>query len=113
MANPDSLAWLLEMFGYAALGVATWLVAAGFGGGRWGTAVRLLLRGNGVLSVAGAIFTASIENFVFSMPALVAFFSWNALILVAFGLIAFGRETPPVGGRPPDPSPGAYAHAPS
>lgn len=38
MVNPESFAWSLEMFGYAAMRVATWLLAPAFGGSRRGGA---------------------------------------------------------------------------
>jgi hypothetical protein len=88
MANPASFAWFLEMFGYAALGVATWSVAAGFGGSRRGHLIRILLIGNGVVSIAGAACTAAIDRFVFTTAGLVAFGAWNALILLCYVLIA-------------------------
>lgn len=88
MANPSSFAWFLEMFGYAALGLATWLVAPGFRGGPRATAIRCLLVANGVVSVAGAACTALFDQWVFSTAGLLSFMIWNALILVCFGLIA-------------------------
>src|SRR5512140_987420 len=71
MANPTSLAWFLEMFGYAALGMATWLVAPLFEGGGRARIVRTLLQANGFLSVAGAVCTAVYERWVFSAAGLV------------------------------------------
>jgi hypothetical protein len=92
MAHPSSLAWFLEMFGYGALGVAMWLVADGFGGSRRGTSVRWLLRADAITSVAGAVFTALADRWVFSRSGFASFAVWNALILVCFGLIALSDD---------------------
>ena len=88
MANPSSFAWFLEMFGYAAMGVATWLVAPGFRGTRRADAIRYLLVGNGVLSIIGAACTALFDRWVFSTAGLISFAAWNLLIAVCYALIA-------------------------
>lgn len=88
MANPGSFAWFLEMFGYAAMGVATWLVAPGFGGSRRALAIRWMLIGNGVLSIIGAMCTAAFDRWVFSPSGLVSFAGWNILVVVCFLFIA-------------------------
>lgn len=92
MANPSSFAWFLEMFGYAAMGVATWLVAAGFRGSRRADAIRYLLMGNGLFSIIGAACTALYDRWVFSPAGLVSFAGWNLLIAVCFLLIAVSPE---------------------
>ena len=88
MANPSSFAWFLEMFGYAAMGVATWLVAPSFRGSRRADTIRHLLVGNGVLSIIGALCTALFDRWVFSTAGLIAFGTWNLLIAGCYGLIA-------------------------
>ena len=88
MANPASFAWFLETFGYAAMGVATWLVAPAFGGGPRANAVRHLLVANGVLSIIGAACTAAFDRWVFSTAGLVSFAAWNVLVVGCFSLIA-------------------------
>ena len=88
MANPSSFAWFLEMFGYAAMGVATWLVAPGFRGSCRANVIRYLLIGNGLLSVIGAACTALINRWVFSTAGLISFATWNLLIAVCYALIA-------------------------
>lgn len=92
MVNPASFAWFLEMFGYAAMGAATWLVAAGFRGSRRADAIRYLLMGNGVLSIIGAACTAMIDRWVFSTAGMISFAAWNALIAICFLLIAVSRD---------------------
>lgn len=91
MANPASFAWFLEMFGYAAMGVATWLVAAAFRGSRRADVIRYLLIANGVLSILGAACTALFDRWVFSAAGLVSFAGWNVLIAACFLLIAITR----------------------
>mgnify|MGYP001103942217 FL=1 len=88
MANPESFAWFLEMFGYAAMGIATWLVAPAFGGSPRSLVVRWLLLANGVLSVIGAACTAAFDRWVFSTSGLVSFAVWNVLVIACFSLIA-------------------------
>lgn len=88
MANPASFAWFLEMFGYAAMGVATWLLAAAFGGSRRADVIRYLLIANGVLSIIGAACTALFDRWVFSAAGLVSFAAWNVLIATCYLLIA-------------------------
>ncbi len=94
MNNPMSLAWFLEMFGYAALGVATWLVAPLFHGNGRAAVTRWLLVANGVCSIAGAALTALVDRFVFTPAGLVAFGVWNVLVIACFGLIALGAPAP-------------------
>jgi hypothetical protein len=88
MANPASFAWFLEMFGYAAMGVATWLLAAAFRGSRRSDVIRYLLIANGVLSIIGAACTALFDGWVFSAAGLVSFAGWNLLIAACYLLIA-------------------------
>jgi hypothetical protein len=88
MANPSSLAWLLEMFGYGALGLAMWLVSPLFSGSISLTWIRVLLVANAVMSVAGAAFVALYEGWVFSTGGLVSFFGWNVVVIVCFGMLA-------------------------
>jgi hypothetical protein len=76
------------MFGCAALGAATWLIAPGFRGGRRADLIRHLLVANGVVSIAGAACTALFDRWVFSGAGLVSFLAWNALVPVCFGLVA-------------------------
>jgi hypothetical protein len=92
MSNPSSFAWFLEMFGYAAMGVATWLVAPLFGQSARGTAVRLLLILNAVLSIVGAACTAAFDRWVFSTAGLASFAGWNVLVIVCFAIIALSPD---------------------
>lgn len=93
MANPQSLGWALEMWGYGLLGVATWLVAPPTPTSsleRW--CARLLV-GNGVVSVIGAAATMLRLEWVFSTAGFVAFAGWNILMLaLALTSALFWRE---------------------
>lgn len=92
MANPSSFAWFLEMFGYAAMGIATWLVAPAFGGSGRANLIRRLLAANGLLSIMGAACTAVLDRWVFSTAGLISFAAWNLLIAVCYGLIAVSPD---------------------
>lgn len=107
MANPASFAWFLEMFGYGAMGLATWLLAPAFGGSRRADVIRYLLIANAVLSIVGAACTASFDRWVFSAAGLVSFAAWNLLIAVCFFLVAFtsGGGFAGLPGTPADTSP--------
>lgn len=88
MVHPGSLAWALEMWSYAFLGIATFLVAPFFSGGRVELATRWMFRANGVVSVAGAVWTVVRPGWELSASGLVAFACWNVLAF-AMALSAF------------------------
>jgi len=82
MANPRSFAWALEMWGYAFLSVALWLVADAMSATKLERVVRSLIVVNVVMSVFGAVATAASPAWVFSAPGLISFGAWNALMIV-------------------------------
>lgn len=88
MANPSAAAWALEMFGYGALGAATWLLAPMFRQVRFGRWICGLFVANGLVSVAGAIITGVDLPWVMSVPGLFSFVAWNVLLIVAMCLCA-------------------------
>lgn len=88
MANPGALSWALEMFGYVALGAATWIVAPAFRTARFGRAISALLVANGVVSAAGAVVTAIDLTWVMRTPGLIGFAAWNALLIAVMLLVA-------------------------
>ena len=90
MANPSSLAWALEMWGYAALGMATWLVAPVLrdGGGRAGRWAAALFVVNGPASVGAAAATVLWPGWVLTAAGLVAFGVWN-IVVVSMTLLAW------------------------
>jgi hypothetical protein len=93
MANPASFAWGLEMWGYGFLGVATWLVAPIFEGGRLERATAWTFAANGWMSVVGALWTAVAPGWVMTDPGLVAFAVWNVLVvaMVILALLVLKR----------------------
>ena len=86
MANPEAPTWLLEMFGYAALGAATWVAAPLFGSHRrW---IRRLLALNGAISLVGAVACAAGMSWLQTVPGLLAYLAWNAMFIAAGLVIA-------------------------
>jgi hypothetical protein len=94
MSQPRSLGWALEMWGYGVVGVATWLLAPAFAGDRLEAWTARAYLGNGVLSVAGAVWTMATPGWVMSVPGLVAYAAWNGLVVVlaAMTLVALRRR---------------------
>jgi hypothetical protein len=95
MANPRSLGWALELYGYGVLGVATGLAAPLFEtGGRQGV-IRILLAINCVVSVATAALVPIIPGWVLTPAGMAAGAVWNLLIVAVMLLVMrelrFGR----------------------
>lgn len=94
MANPKSLAWAVEMWGWAFLGASTWLLSPifrGDGAERW---ARRTFFANGPFSLAGALGTLVAPGWVSSLLGLVLFALWNVLIgvMAVLAWIAFERR---------------------
>ena len=87
MANPNSIGWTLEMFGYGFLGGATILIAPVFRKGLRLTLIRYLLIANGVISILGAAATAFGTSWLMAWPGIVSVVVWNILILVIMVLV--------------------------
>lgn len=87
MANPRSLGWILEMFGYGFLGVATILIAPVFRKGVRMKIIRYFLIANGVISILGAAATALGTLWLLEWPGIVGVVIWNILILVIMVLV--------------------------
>ncbi len=85
MANPMSLCWAIEMWGYAVLGVATWLMAAYYREKNNG--IRMLLIANGIASLASVVFMMVDNQWLMTSTGLVAYGLWNILMIVLLGLI--------------------------
>jgi len=93
MANPLSLAWAIEMWGYAFLGLATALVAPVFGRTHLERVLAWLLVANGVVSVISALITAADLDWVLSTPGLVSFMVWNVLLIaITFLVVVASRR---------------------
>jgi len=95
MANPDSIAWALEMFAYAILGIALWLVAPGFTGTRRANLIRYLIVFDAVASIGGAFAAAALPGGMLDSGALVAYYLWNALValIAVLVLIEYKEKT--------------------
>lgn len=87
MANPRSVGWILEMFGYGFLGVATILIAPVFRKGIRMKTIRYLLVANGVISIVGAAATTLGTNWLMEWPGIVSVVIWNLLILAIMILL--------------------------
>jgi hypothetical protein len=85
MANTRSLAWAIEMWGYAFLGIATALSAGYYRSNNILLAVLMIL--NGVASFAGAVFTIAYASWVMTTGGLVAYIGWNILMITIMVLI--------------------------
>lgn len=85
MANPLSLCWGIEMWGYAILGVATWVLAVYYRGAS--KALWFLLQLNGGISIAGAVLTVVNIQWVMMPAGLAAYAAWNVLMIVLMILI--------------------------
>ena len=94
MANPRSLAWALEMWGYGFLGLATWLAAPVFGGNGLERVTSGLMVFNGVISVIGALATAYDVGWVLTPPGVASFALWNVVVfaLAVCVLLVFRRR---------------------
>jgi hypothetical protein len=78
MANPRSLAWGIELWGWGLLGVATWLIAPVFARESERAARRLCVA-NGVVSVLGALAAVVLPGWAMSKVGLVALAAWDLL----------------------------------
>ena len=70
------------MWGYALLGLATWFVAPVFDGGSLERAARWTFVANGPLSIGAALVTAMQPGWELGLPGMLAFASWNLLVVV-------------------------------
>ena len=96
MANPRSLCWAIELFAYGVLGMVTWMVAPTF---REERTVALLLRTNGVVSVACAAVALFDLTWVQRPVGLAFYAAWNLLIIVLMVVVARNFRPAPGGAR--------------
>lgn len=87
MANPRSLGWALELYGYGVLGVATGFAAPLFEGRGGQGAIRILLAVNCVVSVAAAAMVPILPGWALTPGGMAAAAIWNLLILVTMVLV--------------------------
>lgn len=79
MANPLSFCWANEMWGYAFLGISTWLTASYYA--NQNNLIRILMIANGILSLASAISTIIGVGWIMTTAGLVAYILWNLLMI--------------------------------
>jgi hypothetical protein len=88
MSRGGTPTWVLEMFGYGVLGIATAIAAPMVeSGNARRTWIRRLLVANGAVSVAGAIACAVDLAWVTSLGGLASFFGWNLLFIATMVMI--------------------------
>jgi hypothetical protein len=95
MANPNSLGWALEMYGYAILGIATAFLAPLFNTSVRQRAIARLFVLNSILSVVGAFLMPLFPGWVLTGTGMVLGAAWNILVAVTMVLLLvefkFGR----------------------
>lgn len=91
MTNPSSLCWGIEMFGYPFQGLAFWLVAPAFEGGKFSRAIRIFLAINLISSVVGAVVTCVDIAWAMTPFGLIMYVAWNLLIAVLMVLMILNR----------------------
>jgi len=89
MDNPNSIAWSIEMYAYAILGIAMWLVSPSFRGNRVKDLIRYLLVFDAIISISGAFFAIVFIGGMLDEGSLVGYYFWNLLILVIAFLILY------------------------
>lgn len=80
MANPKSLSWSMEMWGYAILGVATWLLSAFYRAKN--KVIYALLIINGIVSILSAVLFIINTEWLLTITGLISYFFWNLLMIV-------------------------------
>lgn len=93
MANPVSVFWALELFGYGAIGGAAWLLAPVFVGPSraW---IRRLLAMNGVMSLLGPAMAVVDLAWVMTPVGFAIYGAWNILMLVLMALVILDARRP-------------------
>ena len=87
ITNPRSLAWAIEMWGYALLGGATWFVAGLFRDGRQQRLLASLLVLNGFASIVAAMAAAADMSWIVESVGFFGYVAWNVLMAAIFVLV--------------------------
>lgn len=80
MANPMSLSWAIEIWGYGILGATTWLIAGYYK--QKNNFIRWLLILNGIVSLLSVAFTIININWVLTPAGIIGYMFWNILMIV-------------------------------
>jgi len=92
-ANPGSLFWALELFGYGIMGLAMWLAAPLFAGPGIDRLIRWALVVNGAGSLLAALAAVLDPRWVLGPLGLAAGLFWN-LLIIALAFLLFRRSGP-------------------
>jgi hypothetical protein len=82
MANPGSLAWALEMYGWGGIGLSFIFMAFIFDKGTYEKPLKILFIANGISSCLSALKTSINMNWLFSPAGFAALIIWNVLVFV-------------------------------
>jgi hypothetical protein len=89
MSNPASFCWANEMWGYAFLGIATWLTAPCYK--EKNNFIRSLLIANGIISLISPVWTILDVSWVLTPTGITLYLVWNLLMIVL--MVAIARFT--------------------
>jgi len=87
MANPMSLSWAIEMWGYAFLGIATALMSGYYNDKN--TLIKILLILNLIVSLFSAAAIIVDVNWMMTTGGFISYFFWNVLMIILMTLIYF------------------------
>lgn len=93
MENPNSFSWTIEMFAYAILGIALWLIAPGFKGPGLMALIRRLIIFDAVVSILGVGIVVAFPGGMLDSGAFVGYVSWNGLVATIAILILYVFRT--------------------
>ena len=82
MANPGSLAWAFEMYGWGGIGLSFIFMAFIFQNTKTERTLKMLFLINGICSLISAVMTSIDMNWIFSSAGFAALIIWNVLVLV-------------------------------
>ena len=87
MVNPSSICWTIEMFAYAILGIAYWLVSVAFQGKSIFKIIKYLMIFNGIASVLGILIPVIDPKLLLESDSIIGYILWNLLIVLIMTLI--------------------------
>lgn len=82
MANPGSLAWSLEMYGWGGIGLSFIFMSVVFENAKFDHILKKLFIVNGICSVGSAIMTSVDMRWIFSPAGFISLIVWNVLVFV-------------------------------
>ena len=88
MANPRSLYWIIEMFAYGFLGMATLVIAPIFKDGKLDNLIQRSMIINGVVSIASMIYYVINPDMTLQIIGLIGYVVWNIIFLTLLILLS-------------------------